>query len=253
MERRRPLPTDPNGPKCTIYHGHSVSPDPAHPSHWRDANELWAKGPGDEAVLLIVDCSMLERRDRLRQHPRRVVLVAADEASREALGRRAPISIAGLEDLTARNRVIDAACSLACARRTAEALRTRLARLRLEWRELNRIGTALMLETDRADLLRQIVEQGKRLTGSDSGALLLMETDEDHVPRLRPVFWEFDFLPELRVPPTTYSIDDTASPDTPRAPARRSSSTTSTISLRAHRSGTTRPWTRRTAITRSPD
>jgi HD-GYP domain-containing protein (c-di-GMP phosphodiesterase class II) len=77
---------------------------------------------------------------------------------------------------------------------------------------MNRIGKALMLEPDRAELLREIVRQGKRLTGSDSGALLLTETDEDHVPRLRPVFWEFDFLPELRVPPTTYPIDDTSVP-----------------------------------------
>ncbi|HEY2165073.1 MAG TPA: hypothetical protein VGH04_13830, partial [Gemmatimonadaceae bacterium] len=212
MEHRRA--TDPNEPKCAIYHGPSVSPDPAYPSLWRDANELWAKagGPGDEASVLIVDHSLLERRDRFRKLPRRVVLVAADDLSWEALGRRAPISIAGLEDLTARNRVIQAACLLACARRAGVALRTRLARHKIEAREMNHIGMGLMLEPDRADLLRQIVRQGKRLTGSDSGALLLVETDEHHVARLRPVFWDFDFLPELRVPPTTYPIDDTSVP-----------------------------------------
>jgi HD-GYP domain-containing protein (c-di-GMP phosphodiesterase class II) len=207
-----PRTTDPNQPKCTIYHGCSVSPDPAYPSRWRDAAELWAKGPGDEAALLIVDRSMLERRDRLRKLPRRVVLVAADEASQEALRRRAPISIAGLEDPAARNRVIHAACSLACARRTGVALRKRLARHKREARELTRVGMGLMLEPDRADLLRQIVRQGKRLTESDAGALLLIETGEHDIPRLRPVLWDFDFLPELRVPPTTYPIDHTNVP-----------------------------------------
>jgi HD-GYP domain-containing protein (c-di-GMP phosphodiesterase class II) len=210
MEHRRSV--DPNEPKCTIYHGPSVSSDPAHPTQWRDATELWAQGPGDDAGLLIVDRSMLERRDRLRALPRRVILVAADEASRAALGRRAPISIAGLDDLTARNRVVQAACLLACARRTGVGLRKRLARHKREARELNRIGMALMMEPDRADLLRQIVSQGKRLTESDSGALLLMETGDRDVPRLRPVLWDFDFLPELRVPPTTYPIDDTSVP-----------------------------------------
>ena len=208
----RPRTTDPNEPKCTIYHSRSVPPDPAHPSRWRDAAELWAKGPGDEAALLIVDRSMLERRDRLRKLPRRVVLVAADDASWAALGSRAPISIAGLEDLAARNRVINAASLLACARRAGVALRKRLARHKLEARELTRVGMGLMLEPDRTDLLRQIVRQGKRLTESDAGALLLMETDEHDVPRLRPVFWDFDFLPELRVPPTTYPLDDTSVP-----------------------------------------
>jgi HD-GYP domain-containing protein (c-di-GMP phosphodiesterase class II) len=210
MEHR--CQADLSEPKCTIYHGNAVSPDAGHPGQWRDANELWAEGPGDEAVLLIVDRSMLERRDRLRQLPRRVVLVAADEGSREALGRRAPISIAGLDDPAARNRVIHAACQLACARRAGVDLRRRLARRRLESRELNRIGMALMMEPDRAGLLRQIVSQGKRLTGSDSGALLLMETGQRDGPRLRPVLWDFDFLPELRVPPTTYPIDDTSVP-----------------------------------------
>jgi HD-GYP domain-containing protein (c-di-GMP phosphodiesterase class II) len=101
---------------------------------------------------------------------------------------------------------------LACGRAARLALRERLARHKTEARELNRIGMGLMMERDRADLLRQIVRQGKRLTESDSGALLLLETDEHDVPRLRPVLWDFDFLPELRVPPTTYPIDDASVP-----------------------------------------
>ncbi len=203
---------DPSRPACVIYHGPTVSPDEAHSDRWRNADELFASGPGDEAALLIVERAMLERRDRLRKLPRRVVLVAADDAVREALGSRSPISIAGLHDGAARNRVIHAACLLACARRAVVGLRKRLARQKAESRELNRIGMALMMEPDRAELLREIVRQGKRLTGSDSGALLLMETDEHNVPHLRPVFWDFDFLPDLRMPPTIYPIDETSVP-----------------------------------------
>ena len=204
--------TDPGRPPCIIYHGPSVAPDDAHADRWRNADELFAKGPGEEAQLLIVDRAMLERRDRLRKLPRRVVLVAADEAVREALGRRSPISIAGIHDGTARNRIIHAACRLACARRAGVRLRKRLARQKAESRELNRIGMSLMLERDGTTLLREIVRQGKRLTGSDSGALLLTETGEHGVLQLRPVFWEFDFLPDLQVPPTTYPIDETSIP-----------------------------------------
>jgi len=91
---------------------------------------------------------MLEQRDLLRKLPRRVVLVAADEAVREALGRRSPISIAGIHDVTARNRILHSACRLACARRAGVRLRKRLARQKAESRELNRIGMSLMLERD---------------------------------------------------------------------------------------------------------
>lgn len=203
---------DPTRPACVIYYGPSIVPDAAHAASWRAANSLLENGPGDDSALLIVDAALLERRDELRKLPRRVVLVAADEVVRTTLGNRSPISIAGLHDLAARNRVVAAGCLLACARSAGVRLRRRLARQKLEARELNRIGLALMLERDRDQLLRDIVVQGKRLTGSDSGALLLIETDELDVRRLRPVFWDFDFLPELRVPPVTYPLDGTSIP-----------------------------------------
>lgn len=203
---------DPTRPSCIIYHGPSIEPDEAHATSWRAADSLFENGPGDESALLIVDAAMLERRDKLRKLPRRVVLVAADELVRATLRDRSPISIAGLHDHAARNRVLGAACLLACARSAGVRLRRRLARQKLEARELNRIGMALMLERDRDQLLRDIVVQGKRLTGSDSGALLLIETDELEFRRLRPVFWDFDFLPELRVPPVTYPLDGTSIP-----------------------------------------
>src|SRR5438094_10139372 len=128
---------------------------------------------------------MLARRDLLRRIPRRVVFVAADEATQTALGARVPISIAGVAGAVARNRVLDAACMLSCARHAGVRIRRRLARNKLEFHELSRIGEALMTERDRDALLRMIVDQGKRLTGSDGGGLLLAETDAQGVTHLR--------------------------------------------------------------------
>jgi hypothetical protein len=47
-----------------------------------------------------------------------------------------------------------------------------------EFQELSRIAIALMCERDRKALLRMIVVQGKRLTHSDGGGLVLVKTDE---------------------------------------------------------------------------
>lgn len=199
--------SDPNRPTCVIFYGPSIAPDKSYPDRWRKADDLFAEGPGDEPALLIVDPEMLESRDRLRKLPRRVVFVASDQSVQEVLGRRCSVSIAGL-DVAGRSRVLQAACLLACGRSAGVALRKRLAQQKLQSRELNRIGLALMVETDSEELLRQIVRQGKRLTDSDAGALLLMETDEHNIPRLRPVFWEVDFHPDLPTPPITYRVDD---------------------------------------------
>jgi GAF domain-containing protein len=151
---------------------------------------------------------MLARRDRLRRLPRRVVFVAADDAAQTALGRRAPISIVGVHDTVARGRVLDAACMLSCARHAGVRIRRRLARNRTEFRELSRIGKALMLERDRDALLRQIVDQGKRLTGSDGGGLLLAETDETGVTYLRAMLARFDNLPDIGHGQHIVAIDD---------------------------------------------
>ena len=137
---------------------------------------------------------MLERMSDLRKLPRRVVFVSADDAAQTALGMRALVSIAGVNDLLARNRLLDAACMLSCVRHAGVRLRRRLARHKRESREMTRIGMALMMERDRETLLRAIVDQGKRLTGSDAGAMLLAETDARGVTCLRATFWRFDHL-----------------------------------------------------------
>jgi HD-GYP domain-containing protein (c-di-GMP phosphodiesterase class II) len=195
-------------PQCTIYYGLRTVPDESNSARWRPADELFAQGARDEPAVLVVDAPMLDRMSDLRKLPRRVVLVSADDAAQTALGTRALISIVGVNDLCARNRLLDAACVLSCARLAGVRLRRRLARRKHEARETARIGMALMMERDREALLRAIVDQGKRLTGSDAGAMLLAETDTRDVTCLRATFWRFDHLPELRAGDRTYAVDD---------------------------------------------
>ena len=162
----------------------------------------------DEPAVLVVDSSMLARRDLLRRLPRRVVLVAADDEVQAALQSRAKISIAGVEGDVGRNRVLHAACVLSCARHAGVRIRRRLASRKLEFRELSRIGMGLMLERDRDALLRQIVDQGKRLTGSDGGSMLVAETDAQGVKYLRVAVAHFDSLPESELGQYIVTIDD---------------------------------------------
>jgi HD-GYP domain-containing protein (c-di-GMP phosphodiesterase class II) len=99
---------------------------------------------------------------------------------------------------------------LSCARLAGVRLRRRFSRQKLEAREVNRIGMALMMERDREVLLGAIVDEGKRLTGSDAGAMLLAETDGDDVTLLRPTLWHFDHLAEIRGGEVMVAIDDTS-------------------------------------------
>jgi len=195
---------------CIIYHGPPTLPDESDRARWRPAEELFANGAGSGPSVLVVDASMLAHREKLRRLPRRVVFVAADDAAQTALGRRAPISIAGVSDFVARNRVLDAACMLSCARHAGVRIRRRLASRKLEFREMSRIGMALMHERDLPTLLREIVDQGKRLTGSDGGGMLLAETDALGVTVLRSTFIRIDHRPELDQTTHTLAIDDSS-------------------------------------------
>jgi HD-GYP domain-containing protein (c-di-GMP phosphodiesterase class II) len=193
---------------CLIYYGPNTRPATLRGERWRPADELFAMTTYGEPAVLVVDASMLARRDILRRLPRRVVFVAADDEVQAALESRVKISIAGVNDDVARNRVLDAACVLSCARLAGVRIRRRLASRKLEFRELSRIGMALMLEHDRDALLRQIVDQGKRLTGSDGGGMMLAETDSTGRTYLRAVLARFDYLSEIEVGQPTIPIDD---------------------------------------------
>jgi HD-GYP domain-containing protein (c-di-GMP phosphodiesterase class II) len=193
---------------CIIYHGPNVRPTAGGTAPWRPADELFAMETFDEPAVLVVDSSMLARRELLRRLPRRVVFVAADDEVQAALESRVKISMAGVEGDVGRNRVLHAACVLSCARLAGVRIRRRLASRKLEFRELSRIGMGLMLERDREALLRQIVDQGKRLTGSDGGSMLLAETDARGVKYLRVAVAHFDSLPESELGQHIITIDD---------------------------------------------
>ncbi|MGH7471768.1 MAG: GAF and HD-GYP domain-containing protein, partial [Longimicrobiales bacterium] len=93
--------------------------------------------------------------------------------------------------------VVRAACQLAAARLSAARAQEELAHVRNGMRELNRIGLALMLERDADTLLRNILEQAKRLTESDGGALFLTEENDDGQAWLRFKLLICDSLPRL--------------------------------------------------------
>lgn len=193
---------------CIIYYGPHTRPPASNAARWHPADELFAKQTHDEPAVLVVDASMLARRDILRRLPRRVVFVAAADEVQVALESRISISIVGVHDDVARDRVLDAACVLSCARLAGVRIRRRLASRKLEFRELSRIGMGLMLERDRDALLRQIVDQGKRLTGSDGGSMLLAEADARGVKYLRVAVAHFDSLPESELGQHIITIDD---------------------------------------------
>ncbi|HEY9229386.1 MAG TPA: GAF domain-containing protein [Gemmatimonadaceae bacterium] len=70
---------------------------------------------------------------------------------------------------------------------------------------------ALMLERDEDVLLRQILDQGKRFTQSDAGCLLLLETDQRTVRRMRLAMCVADSVPEVRaLTAPTIPVDDTS-------------------------------------------
>ena len=186
---------------CVTYHGPGIEPD-ASGARWRPAEELFA-GVNSPAVLL-VDASLLERVGDARSLPNHVVIVAADRSAHDALGRRAEMSVAAIADEAARREVLHAACLLATARFAA----THSDDL---FHELSRIGMGLMSERDRKALLRLIVVQGKRLTHSDGGGLVLLKPDGDGRPWLHPVLYQFDSIDDLSdAPVSIYPVDETS-------------------------------------------
>src|ERR1700716_1393450 len=103
-------------PACVLYHGSASPPDDLD-SPWRPAGELLPAGPVTASpAVLLVDASLLERLGDSRAVPDDVVVVATDNDTEAALGRRAELSLAGISDAAARQMVLQAACQLAAAR-----------------------------------------------------------------------------------------------------------------------------------------
>ena len=172
-------------------------------------DELLASGSDDgEAAVVIVNESMLDRVDQLRRLARHVVLVPADPRAESALGERATLSIAGISSPVMQRRLLAAACELSCALLRATRRRRKLARAKRELRALNKLGMSLMLERDQEELLREIVELGKRVTESDGGALLLGDSDDDAPTTLQLVHVDFEAIQNFDTDLSLIPVDD---------------------------------------------
>jgi HD-GYP domain-containing protein (c-di-GMP phosphodiesterase class II) len=177
----------------------------------RPAEELFAGTATRNAPLvLLMDRTMHEHLADLGRLPSHVVIVAMDAETEAALRDEADLSLAGLHDARARERIVQAACEVASARLAAARKDWQLGRMRGELAEIHRIGMALMLERNQDVLLHRIVEQGKRLTESDAGLLLLLESNESGVQCLRAGLYEFDSLPGLPPLGEELPIDNTS-------------------------------------------
>ena len=172
--------------------------------------DLLASGGSAGAAVLVVDETMLEHLDRLRRLDRHIVLVPADAAAELVLGKRASISIAGIDSPAVRRRLLAAACELSCALLSASQRRRKLASARRELEGLNKVGMSLMLEHDGEQLLRQIVELGKRITESDGGALLLADVDTDAPKELHVAHVNFDTIAQFDIELRPVPVDDTS-------------------------------------------
>jgi len=177
-------------------------------TRWIPVGELFADPPIDEPAVLLVDESLGAQTSDVFELPVHVVVVTLDATSSEALGRRADLSMAELHDADARLSMLDAACRLAASQSTIARLNEIIARKDHEFREISRIGMALMHEHDRIALLHLILQQGKQLTDSDGAGLLFVETRTNGAPELVPVMYDFDSLPDIGLPTIRYPIDD---------------------------------------------
>ena len=188
---------------CTIYHGSGtlatrLAGVPDRRAQWRSARQLLERrSEVDHPAVLLVDDTLLDVIHDVDALARHVVVVAADERAEAALGRRAHVSLGGIDDGVAQSRLLRAACQLSCARLRSTRRRRAIAWREEELRELTRVGIGLMAEHNRKDLLNRILDVGKQLTASDGGFLALTEPGDDGRLRLRLRLYECDSVPDL--------------------------------------------------------
>lgn len=157
----------------------------------------------DGPAVLVVDGTLLEPPPKLELLPDHLAIVAGDAAAEHALGDDADLSLVAIREVEAKLSMLRAAFRLSAERLDRRHCQLELTRSRNELTELNRIGMALMLEHDPDTLLRRIVEQCIRLTGSDGGGLFLLEEHDGHA-RLR-----FKVLHSDSVPGVSMLMDET--------------------------------------------
>jgi len=205
----------PSGVACRIFHSPRVSTD------WFPATveevtlelvqEVHTSGlAGLGPIVVILDSSLAGQLRDLRAAAPHAVFIAADARAEELLAPHRYLSLVGATSAHARTHLLEAACELACARLAVIRGRRRLLRMRRAMSDLNQVGSDLMDERDEQQLLRQIVEVGKRLTMSDGGGLLLAEYDGNSPGRLRVAHADFDTIQKFEPSAQTVPIDDSS-------------------------------------------
>lgn len=201
-----------------IYHSKRVSPHEFDPpasaeqasTIWRPIGEFFRGNvPEDVPTIVVVDDSLLAYAKALHHLPEHVVIIALDVRSHDALGHQMDVSLVGVSDPTARANILRSARSIASARLGIRRLSNRLARTEHEFQQISRVGMALMHQHNRGALLNLIVAQGKELTESDGGGLLLLETNADATRVLAPAVYQIDSLPSLGLPDIRFALDST--------------------------------------------
>jgi len=202
------------GEAYIVYHGARTAPDELEHDasvEWRPFDELFAGDiSGEQPALLIADETMVEQLAQHEAIPAHAVVIATDAVSAGVLGDRTDVRMIGALDPASRSCILDVARRLASSRIELARLQGTVERTAEEFHELSRIGMALMNERDRAVLIELILTQGKELTGSDGGGVLLRKEDKDSVARLHPEAYRFDSLPHLGLPNMTFDIDNTS-------------------------------------------
>ncbi len=178
-----------------------------------EVEKLEAADPGEGAGVLLLDRLLLPVADpsgALRGLPLPVAVVALDEESAAAArtAERLFLDLSGEDRDSPFRRGVRSALEHATVLRGSELVRSRLDQLQGEFRDLNRVGMALMSERDPDQLLGLILSQARGLTMSDAGSLYLLERGEgDSPPRLRFRLAQNHSLPDLPAPDFTLPID----------------------------------------------
>jgi HD-GYP domain-containing protein (c-di-GMP phosphodiesterase class II) len=174
-------------------------------------------GPRDGPTLLLLDRGLLPGKgsaDALRALSPPVAVVSLDRGARRSTltaGRHfLSLEDEGREEAVLRS--LRAALEHAVALLGAHQARETLHRTRVELRELNRVGMALMSERDLDRLLELILTQARRLTTSDAGSLYLVEggDEEEGEPHLHFRVAQNDSLGDLPDPDFTVPINETS-------------------------------------------
>jgi HD-GYP domain-containing protein (c-di-GMP phosphodiesterase class II) len=198
--------TESDGGPTLVFHGPLIHPDEltsiGDQVRWRSIEALFSNETDiAQPIVVIADESSVDNIVKLRSLPDHIVVLASDAASERALANDGALSIAGIADVRAISHAVISAARLSRSRRDLEIERE-------HGNELMRLGVDLMIERDRPSLLRHIVDEGKRLTSSDAGVLLLAEESDDGGGQLRTVYFGFDTIPDYPNPNETFPIDE---------------------------------------------